>query len=115
MAEKSSTETTPKDTRTPQQIRDDIARTRLRVTAEVQGLVEEVHPAAVKERVTGEAKAFAQSEIASVKSTVTRGIKDENGELRRDSLVLAGGAVAGVITFLVTVRVILTRLKKKRA
>lgn len=101
--------TTTKDTRTVDQIRSDIAAARSRVAASVEGLVEEVHPAAVKQRTVNDAKTFAHEEFETLKAQV----KDERG-WRTDRLVLAGGAVAGLVTFLVVVRAVLGRIHRSR-
>lgn len=98
MAEKSDK---PKDTRTAEQIRRDIAAARARVSANVEQLVEEVHPTSVKDRAVGQAKTFAQAEFDSAKAT----IKDEAG-WRLDRILAVGAAVAGVVVFLLTARAI---------
>lgn len=98
----------PKDTRTAEQIRRDIAAARARVSAQVEQLVQDLHPTTVKDRAVDQARTFAQSEFESAKST----IKDEAG-WRMDRLVAVGGAVLGVVTFLLTVRAITGAGKKK--
>lgn len=102
----------PADTRTTAQIRADIAAARARIAANVEGLVEEVHPQAVRERVGQEARAFAQTEINNAKASFTSQVKEDDGSWRADRLVLLGGAIAGMITFLVTIRVLINRLSK---
>ncbi|MGA4669512.1 DUF3618 domain-containing protein [Propionibacteriaceae bacterium Y1923] len=91
----------PKDTRTAEQIRRDIAAARARVSANVEQLVEEVHPTTVKDRAVDQARTFAQAEFNSAKAT----IKDEAG-WRMDRVLAVGAAVAGVVVFLLTVRAI---------
>lgn len=98
-----------KDTRTAEQIRRDIAAARARVSAHVEQLVEEVHPTTMKDRAVDQARTFAQTEFESAKST----IKDEAG-WRLDRLFAIGGAVLGVVTFLLTVRAITGAGKKKQ-
>lgn len=90
-----------KDTRSAEQIRRDIAAARARVSAQVEQLVEEVHPTTVKDRAVDQARAFAQAEFDSAKAT----IKDEAG-WRVDRLLAVGAAVAGVVAFLLTVRAV---------
>ena len=97
----------PKDTRTAEQIRADIAAERARLAANVEQLVEEVHPNTVKDRAVGQARAFAQAEFDSAKKT----IKDEAG-WRMDRLVALSAAVLGVVGFLVTVRSIIKQTRK---
>lgn len=98
----------PQDNRTAEQIRRDLAAARARVSAQVEQLVEEVHPTAIKDRTIDQARAFAQTEFESAKST----IKDEAG-WRVDRLIAVGGAVLGVVTFLLTVRAITGAGRKK--
>ncbi|WP_203567295.1 DUF3618 domain-containing protein [Aestuariimicrobium ganziense] len=101
---------TSKDTRSIDQIRADISAARSRMAASVEGLVEQVHPTAVKQRTVNDAKSFAQDEFTNLKSQV----KDDDG-WRTDRLVIVGGALLGVATFLLTVRAIVGRIKKSRA
>lgn len=107
MAEKSDKH---KDTRTAEQIRRDIAAARARVSANVEQLVEEVHPTSVKDRAVGQARSFAQAEFNSAKAT----IKDEAG-WRLDRMLAVGAAVAGVVVFLLTARAIGGARKKSIA
>lgn len=89
------------DTRTPAQIRADIAAARARVSANVSNLVAEVHPTAVKDRTIDDAKSFAQTEFNAAKSQV----KDDQG-WRVDRLLMLGAAVVGTVAVLVAVRAI---------
>lgn len=98
------------DNRSAEQIRRDIAAARARVSAQVEQLVEEVHPTTVKDRAVGQARAFAQTEFDAAKST----IKDEAG-WRLDRLMAVGAAVVGVGAFLLTVRAITGNRRKSIA
>lgn len=89
----------PADTRTPEQIRAAMAARRARMSANVEGLVTEVHPTAVKNRAVDDAKTFAATELHNAKTQ----IKDEDG-WRSDRLMAAGAAVAGAVGFLLIVR-----------
>ncbi|MGO4956074.1 DUF3618 domain-containing protein [Luteococcus sp. Sow4_B9] len=96
------------DTRSAQQIRADIAAARARMGANVEGLVNEVHPKAVKQRSVDEAKAFVMTEVDAAKSQV----KDEDG-WRTDRLTLAGAAAGAALVALLTVRAIVRGIGKK--
>jgi hypothetical protein len=54
-------------------------------------------------------KRFANIELESAKSLVF----NARGDLRKDRLALAGGAVAGFVSFLVIVRAIVRRGRKR--
>ncbi|WP_420174756.1 DUF3618 domain-containing protein [Luteococcus sp. OSA5] len=95
------------DTRSAQQIRADIAAARARMGANVEGLVNEVHPKAVKQRSVDEAKAFVMTEVDHAKSQV----KDEDG-WRTDRLSLAGAAAGAVAVSLLVVRAIVRQVGK---
>lgn len=97
----------PADNRTADQIRADIAARRARISANVEGFVEEVHPQALKEKAVDDAKAFASREFETAKQQ----IKDEAG-WRIDRLVVFGGAALGVVTFLLTIRAIVNRSRR---
>ena len=89
------------------QIEADIAAARARLSANVEGLINEVHPKAVVERQIDGARAFVNTEISNAKSQ----IKDEAG-WRLDRIALAGGVVAGALAVLLAIRVIVTKLSK---
>lgn len=82
-------------------IQADIAGSRARLASSVSDLIDDVHPKNVKARTVNDAKEFVSSEFAHVKSQV----KDEHG-WRVDRLVAIGGAVIGVVAFVLTVRAI---------
>ena len=94
------------DTRSVSQLKSDIAAARARMNANVEGLVKEVHPQAVKERAIDDAKAFAMAEVNSLKSQV----KDEVG-WRTDRLTVAGVVVAGTVAALLVLRCIVQRIR----
>ena len=86
-------------TRSISEIRADLARNRAQMAESVSELVEEVNPKNVAQRTVDTAKDFAAAEFEAAKATV----KDENG-WRTDRLMVIGGAVLGVIAFVVTVK-----------
>ncbi len=97
-----------KDTRSADEIRRDIAAARARMSATVEGLTEQFHPAAVKNRAVGEAKDFAQKEYTTVRTNLVSQVKDENG-WRTDRLTLIGGAAAAAFTGMLVLRAVVGR------
>lgn len=86
-------------TRSISEIRADLARNRTHMADSVSELVEEVSPKNVAKRGVDSAKSFAASEFEAAKATV----KDENG-WRTDRLMAIGGAVLGVVAFIITLK-----------
>ncbi|HSN44697.1 MAG TPA: DUF3618 domain-containing protein [Propionibacteriaceae bacterium] len=101
--------TTTKDNRSAAQIRADIAAARARMSANIEGLVTEVHPTAVKNRAVDNAKSFAAMEFANAKSQV----KDEAG-WRLDRLLTVGAAVAGSLAVLLVIRSLVDKSRGRR-
>lgn len=97
-----------KDNRSAQQIRADIAAARARMSANVEGLVTEVHPKAVKQRTVDDVKAFARAEAEHAKSQ----IKDEDG-WRTDRLTLAGAVAGAALVAVLTLRAIARKVSKR--
>jgi len=89
-------------TRTKSEIEAEIAAARQRLASSVEGLINQVHPKAVVQRGIDDARIFAAAEVANAKSQVV----DDNGDLRTDRLLLLGGAIAGVVTFVLLLRAI---------
>ncbi|RCK69089.1 DUF3618 domain-containing protein [Desertihabitans brevis] len=85
--------------------RAQVAAARARVAEDVRELVDDVHPKRVVQRSVDEAKAQARAELDQAASHV----KDEHG-WRWDRIALIGGAVAGVVTFVLVLR----RLTRRR-
>ncbi|MDO5736734.1 MAG: DUF3618 domain-containing protein [Propionibacteriaceae bacterium] len=83
------------------EIRADLARNRGQVTDALGDLITEVNPKNVAKRGVENAKSFAATEFEAVKSQV----KDERG-WRTDRLMVIGGAVLGVVVFVVTINAI---------
>ena len=90
-------------TRSKQDIEAEITAARERLAANVAGLINQVHPKAVVQRGIDEARGLAATEFANAKSQIV----DENGSLRTERVLLIGGAVAGMVTFVLLVRRIL--------
>ncbi len=90
-------------TRSKQDIEAEIAAARARLADNVAGLINQVHPKAVVQRGIDDARAFAAAEFANARSQVM----DDRGQVRTERVMLIGGAIAGVVTFLVLVRKII--------
>ncbi len=85
--------------RSVSEIRADLARNRAKMADSVSDLVEEVSPKNIAKRGVDTAKDFAATEFEAVKAQV----KDENG-WRTDRLMVIGGAVLGVVAFVITLK-----------
>ena len=97
------------DSRTRSQIEADLGATRDRLTASVEALIDQVHPNRIKQRQIAGLKRFANIELENAKTLVF----NARGDLRKDRLALVGGAVAGFVSFLVIVRAIVRRGRKR--
>lgn len=95
----------PQDTRSADQIKRDIAAARARMSATIEDVVEEFHPATLKKEAVGEAKAFFKKE----KEQVVGQVKGDDG-WRLDRIGLVGGVVVGGALALVTLRAVVGRL-----
>lgn len=103
-----------KDTRTKAQIEADINAARVRLAANLEGLVDEVHPQAIKKRKTDELKA----DIAKAKQFVTGAAEDakaqfvtEDGQPRTDRIALVAGIVVGVAALAIGTKVIASKVR----
>jgi hypothetical protein len=97
------------DSRTRSQIEADLGATRDRLTASVEALIDQVHPNRIKQRQIAGVKRFVNIELESAKSLVF----NARGDLRKDRLALVAGAVAGFVSFLVIVRAVVRRGRKR--
>lgn len=93
-----------KDTRSKAQIEADINSARVRLAANLEGLIDEIHPQAIKKRKTdelkadlGRAKDFARGVADDAKSQFV----GEDGKVRTDRVALVGGVLVGVIVLAV--------------
>jgi hypothetical protein len=98
-------------TRTRAQIEADLDAARTRLTGNLEDLIDQVHPNRIKQREIDKIKNLAQSELDSAKSQVI----NPDGSPRVDRLLLIGGAVAGLITFIVVIRAIGRRAHRRGA
>ena len=85
------------DSRTKSQIEADLGATRDRLTRSVEALIDQVHPNRIKQRSVAQAKTLVNAELENAKALVF----NARGDLRTERLAIVGGAVAGVIGFIV--------------
>ena len=97
------------DSRTRSQIEADLGATRDRLTASVEALIDQVHPNRIKQRQIAGVKRFVDIEVETAKSLIF----NARGDLRTDRLALIGAAVGGFVSFLVIVRAIVRRGRKR--
>jgi len=96
-------------TRTKTQIEADLKVARDRLGDSVEDLINQVHPNRLKQRQIAKLKNLATAELDNAKSQVI----NPDGSPRTDRLVIIGGAVAGLITFLVVVRTLVNKAKRR--
>jgi hypothetical protein len=89
----------PQRQRNESQIEADLGATRDRLSESVVELIDQVHPNRIKQRLVGGAKQLANAELEDAKSKLF----NARGDLRKERLVAIGGAVAGVLTFVLII------------
>jgi hypothetical protein len=97
------------DSRTRSQIEADLGATRDRLTASVEALIDQVHPNRIKQRQIDGVKRVVGIELETAKLLIF----NARGDLRTERLALIGGAAAGFVGFLVIVRAIVRRGRKR--
>lgn len=95
--------------RSQAEIQADLAAARDRLSSSVEDLIDQVHPVRIKQRQIDGLKQMANAEIENAKAQIL----DEDGKPRIDRIAVAAGAVAGFVTFVVIIRAIVRRGKKK--
>ena len=95
--------------RSKSQIEADLGATRDRLTASVETLIDQVHPNRIKQRSIDGAKKFGRAELENAKALIF----NARGDLRTDRLVLLAGSGAGFVTFLVVIRAIVRRARRR--
>lgn len=95
--------------RSRSQIEADLAAVRTRLSANVEHLVDQVHPVNVKRRQTEEFKAFAQGEIDNAKLQ----FRTADGQWRTDRIAIVVGSVVGVIAFVAITRAIVSKASSR--
>lgn len=84
--------------RSVEQIRAELAANREKIVDATNEVIEAVKPQNIAREGIEQAKQFAKAEFESVTSP----LRDEEGAWHLDKLLIAGGAVLGVIIFAVT-------------
>lgn len=93
--------------RTPEQIRADIQAARKTMVNNVEGLVTEVHPKAIKDRAVNDAKTFVADKVDEAKSVVV----DRDGP-RWDHIGTAVFVAVGVVVTVAVLRGIVRAVTK---
>lgn len=96
--------------RTKAQIEADLAAARARLTGNVEDLIDQVHPNRMKQRQIAKFKELAKAEADSAKAQFV----NEDGSPRVERLAIIGGALAGLVTFIVSLRMIVKRAKRRQ-
>lgn len=95
--------------RSRSQIEADLAATRVRLSAALEDLIDQVHPAKVKQRTVADVKTLVSGEINNAKAQ----FKDITGEWRLDRIAMIGGSVVGAVVLIAVLRGIVRRGKVK--
>ncbi len=95
--------------RTRAEIEADLQAARERLARNVEDLVDQVHPNRIKQREVARVKGFARAEFNSARAQVV----NPDGSLRIGRLVAVGGAVGGLVTFLMVLRAIVRRGRRR--
>ncbi len=95
----------PTDERTASQIEADLSATRDRLAAAVSALIDQVHPNRIKQRQLSAFRQLAGTARENARSL----LYTARGDLRKERLGVAAGAVAGLVSFLLIVRAIARR------
>lgn len=101
--------------RSKAQLERDIAAARARLAGNIETLITEAHPKTVINRGVDEAKAFVVGEVKHTTTQTKAQFVTEEGEPRWGRIAVIGGAIAGAITFLMTIRAIVTKARKGKA
>ena len=91
--------------RTVAEIEADIAAARDHLASNIAALVDQVHPKAIARRSIASAQGFVGVQSARVRSQLL----DGDGAVRTNRVVVLGGAVAGLLAFILIVRAIVRR------
>ncbi len=86
-------------------IESEIAAARARLASNVEGLITQVHPQAVKTRALNDAKDFAAGEINSARSQFV----DDLGNYKWDRIAYLAAAVVGTVAFMGVLKSIFRR------
>lgn len=92
-------------TRSKAEIEAELAAARARLAGNIESLITEVHPQAVKTRAINDAKDFAAGELNGLRSQFV----DDFGNYKWDKVIALAGAVAGSIAFVIVLKSIFRR------
>jgi hypothetical protein len=95
----------PSDDRTASQIEADLSATRDRLAASVSALIDQVHPNRIKQRQVAAFQQLADTARVNARSLLF----NARGDLRKQRLGVAAGAVAGLVGFVLVIRAIARR------
>ena len=91
--------------RTVADIEAEIAAARDHLASNIASLVDQVHPKAVASRGIASARGFVGVQSARVRSQLL----NSDGAVRTSRMAVIGGAVAGLLTFVLIIRAIARR------
>lgn len=103
------------ESRSKAQIEADINSARVRLAANLEGLIDEIHPQAVKQRKADELKADIEKAKSFVRDTAQEAksqFVNEDGSVRTDRVVLVAGVVVGVAALAIGGGLIIKRARK---
>ncbi|WP_432558412.1 DUF3618 domain-containing protein [Granulicoccus sp. GXG6511] len=95
--------------RSRSQIEADLAATRARLSVALEDLIDQVHPAKVKQRQVSNVKTLVRGEVDNAKAQ----FKTVAGDWRLDRIAMIGGSVVGAIVLVAVLRGIVRRGKVK--
>ena len=97
----------PTDDRTTSQIEADLSATRARLAASVSALIDQVHPNRIKQRQVAEFRLLGNNARENAKSLLF----NARGDLRTHRLTAVGGALAGLVSFVLIIRALSRRAR----
>ncbi|NNG20282.1 DUF3618 domain-containing protein [Naumannella sp. ID2617S] len=96
------------NSRSRSQIEADLAAARARLSANLEHMIDQVHPTNIKRRQVQEFKSFAQGEYDNARQQ----FKTRTGEWRLDRIAAVGGAVVGFVVFVSVLRAVVRKAKQ---
>lgn len=95
--------------RSRSQIEADLAATRARLSGNLEELIGQVHPKAIKQQQIANVKALVGTEVNNAKAKV----QTDTGEWRLDRIAMIAGSVVGAVVAVAVLRAIVRRGKVK--
>ncbi|OYN94288.1 DUF3618 domain-containing protein [Enemella evansiae] len=96
------------NSRSRSQIEADLAAARTRLSANLERLIDEVHPTNVKRRQVEGFKSFVQGEFDNAKDQV----QTASGKWRLDRIAMIAGSVAGFVALMAITRAVVRRAQR---